>query len=178
MREKVYISKCTSRRIRAFTLVEVLIVLTLLGLVFSLISFSFYNSINSSIYISQKAVEVENFAKFYWDFQRRFSTSNWIFIKKIGSNNYIITLYNTSGEFSKGLVKSVYFVKDGYLWYYEFPYVFGDPLFYEENKSIELLPLKSLQIEVISQDKKLDEFNGKSENIRMNVNLNGTELSF
>lgn len=169
MRKTVYISNFTKIN-KGFTLIEILVVLTLIGIVFSVLSFGFYNSIYSSLSISQRSRELEDVAKFYWDFQRKFSTSKQIFIKKISQNNYIITLYNTSGEFSKGLVKSVYFTKENFLWYYEYPYLFADPYFYDETKSVKVIPVKDFNVEINYNGQKVEEAQGFLDFLKLNIN--------
>lgn len=176
MRKMVYSSKYYSPNSRAFTLVEILITLTLVGLIFSVLSYGLYSSINSSINISVEAKQTEEEAKFFWDFQRRFVTSKQVFVKKAGDGTQMVVMYNTAGEFSKGVVKSVYFLKDGFIQYYEYPYVFGDPFFYEEKESVRLVPAKSFKVEVSFQGQKFDEYSGKPD--YMLVLLNDKKMVF
>lgn len=170
MRKMAYLSKYTSQSHRAFTLIEILITLSLIGIVFSVLSFGFYSSINSSIQISMESKKIEDMAKFYWDFQRRFATSKQIFVKKTGDNSYIISLYNTAGEFSKGVVKSVYYTKDGFLYYYEYPYIFADPLYFDEKDSFVLMKIDKISLEIYSQGQKFDEFQGKADYMVLMIN--------
>jgi prepilin-type N-terminal cleavage/methylation domain-containing protein len=142
------------RQNKGFTLIEVLIVLTVISLVFTVLSYSLYNSIKSSIEVSNSSNSLKDKAIFFWDMERKFFTAKEIFLK-----NNILTLYNTSG-YTKGLVKSVFFVKDGFLWYYEFPYVYADPYFYDEKNSIKMFKVKDLKIYVVLNDKELTHFEG------------------
>lgn len=169
MRKMGYTSKFCNQNSRGFTLIEILITLMLIGLIFSVLSYGVYSSINSSVSISADAKQTEEEAKFFWDFQRRFATSKQVFVKKSGDGSYMVVMYNTAGEFSKGVVKSVYFLKDGFVQYYEYPYVFGDPFFYEERASIRILPAKSFYVEVFSQGQKFEEFQGKPDYIAITV---------
>lgn len=170
MKKTEYSSKFYSQSSKGFTLIEILITLTLVGLIFSVLSYGLYSSINSSVSISADARQTEEEAKFFWDFQRRFATSKQVFVKKSGDGSQIVAMYNTAGEFSKGVVKSVYFMKDGFIQYYEYPYVFGDPFFYEEKSSVRLVPVKSFTVEVFSQGQKFEEFQGKPEYLVIFVN--------
>lgn len=170
MRKMVYLSKFYSQNSRAFTLIEILITLTLIGLIFSVLSFGIHNSINSSVSISADAKQTEEEAKFFWDFQRRVATSKQVFVKKAGDGSQMVAMYNTAGEFSKGVVKSVYFLKDGFVQYYEYPYVFGDPFFYEERSSVRLVPAKSFTVEVYVQGQRFDEYSGKPDYVVVLLN--------
>lgn len=176
MKKMEYSSKFYSQSSKGFTLIEILITLTLVGLIFSVLSYGLYSSINSSVSISADARQTEEEAKFFWDFQRRFATSKQVFVKKSGDGSQMVAMYNTAGEFSKGVVKSVYFLKDGFVQYYEYPYVFGDPFFYEEKSSIRLVPAKNFTAEVYVQGQRFDEYSGKPD--YMVVLLNDKRMVF
>jgi prepilin-type N-terminal cleavage/methylation domain-containing protein len=167
MKKTEYTSKHTNLN-KAFTLVEVLIVITLISLVFSVLAFSFYSSVKNSLDISKKSQEIKNLSSFFWDMERKFSTSNTIYLKNLNSTP-ILTLYNTSG-YNKGLVKSVFFLKDGFLHYYEYPYIYADPFFYDEKNSYRLFKVENIKIYAVKDYKQMEEFQGMPDYLVFEIN--------
>lgn len=157
MRKTVFTLKPTNQS-KAFTLVELLVVITIVSLVFSVLSYSLYSAIKNSLDVSGRSEYVKNLSSFFWDMQKKFSTSKMIYLKNLDGNP-ILTLYNTSG-YNKGLVKSVFFIKDGFIYYYEYPYIYGDPFFYDEKESYRLFKISSIKIFAVKDNQQMQEFQG------------------
>ncbi len=153
MKEMVYISKPTMQN-KGFTLVEVIVVVVMISLVFSVLSFALYSSIKNSMETSVGSEDLKQKALFFWDMQKKFYTANYVYLK-----DNILTIYNTAGN-SKGLVKSTFFTKDGFLWYYEFPFVYGDPYFYDEKNAIKLFKIRNFKMYIVKDNQRFFEFQG------------------
>lgn len=167
MKKTAYTLKHTNLN-NAFTLIEVLIVITIISLVSSVLSYSLYSSIKNSIEISKRSQEIKNLSSFFWDMQRKFSTSTTIYLKNI-DNSPILSLYNTAG-YNKGLVKSVFFVKDNFLYYYEYPYIYADPFFYDEKDSYILFKINNIKIYAVKDNQQFTEFKGLPDYIVFEIN--------
>ncbi|MEN3033930.1 MAG: prepilin-type N-terminal cleavage/methylation domain-containing protein [Aquificaceae bacterium] len=141
---------------RAFTLIEVLITLTLVGLFLSTISFSFFRSSDSISQLSGQARALSEDAILIWDLHRKLIGATDIYINKEG-----VFMITSSGSYYAGVVKCAYIYKDGWLYYYEFPYPYGDIAFYERDRLVRLRPLRSFKVSAISSDgSSLEDFRG------------------
>lgn len=169
MKKTVFTSKPTKQS-KGFTLVEVLVVIVILSLVFSVLSFALYSSIKNSLETSAAAEDLKQKALFFWDTQRKFYTSNYLYLK-----NNVLTLYNTAG-YNQGLVKSTFFIKDGFLWYYEFPFVYADPSFYDEKNAIKLFKVKDFKMYVVKENQQFFEFQGQPDYLV--VEIDGSRMVF
>lgn len=143
-----------TKQSKGFTLIEVIVVVIIISLVFSVLSFALYSSIKNSIETSKSAEDLKQKTLFFWDTQRKFYTSNYIYLK-----DNLLTLYNTAGN-NQGLVKSTFFLKDGFLWYYEFPFVYGDPSFYDEKNAVKLFKVKDIKMYAVKDNQQFFEFQG------------------
>ena len=101
---------------RAFTLIEVLLALTLMGLFFGLLSYSFYSSLRSSYLLSQSSQLTKEEILLFWDLQRKLIGATDLYLKKDA-----IFMTTTSGDYYQGIVKCAYVYKDGWLYYYSYP---------------------------------------------------------
>lgn len=154
---------------KGFTLIEVIITMMILSLVFSIVSFSIYSTIKNSLDIKGQSEKLKEEASFFWDMQKKFSTSTKTFLRN--NNGYpILVLYNTSGNYYKGLVKSVFFVRDDDLYYYEFPYVYADPYFYDEKQSYRVFHFESFDISAFVQNKSFKDFEGNPDMLIIQIN--------
>jgi len=154
---------------KGFTLIEVIITIMILSLVFSVLAFSIYSTIKNSVDIKGQSEKLKEDASFFWDMQKKFSTNTKTFLRN--NNGYpILVLYNTSGNYYKGLVKSVFFVKDNDLYYYEFPYMYGDPYFYDEKQSYKVLHFENLDISVVIRGKSFKDFEGNPDMLIIQIN--------
>lgn len=140
---------------KGFTLIEVLIVIILIGLIFSLLSMIFYSNINNSLNLILESERLKKEASFFWNIQRKIASAKEIHLDK--GNLYMLT---TAGDYYEGVVKSAYIFRDGNLFYYEFPYPYGDLRFYEEDKLYNLGKFKNFNILAFKNEKKYDEFIG------------------
>lgn len=140
---------------KAFTLIEVLIVLTLLGLIFSILSVVFYSNIKNSLILITDSDKLKNNANIFWSINRKILSSKEILLEK--GDLYMIT---SAGDYYEGIVKCAYIYRGGKLLYYEFPYPYGDLRFYEEEKLHSLGLMKNFKITAFKNEKKYDEFKG------------------
>jgi len=118
----------------AFILLEVLLVITILGLVFSTLTLIFKNIYESSLRISSKSSKLNLRAQIFWDLTRSLYGSKRAVLKN-GTELYLIT---SGGQFYGGVVKAIYLFKNGTLYYYEFPYPYGSLYDYDRKSLIEL----------------------------------------
>lgn len=129
-----------------FSLIELSVVLVIASLFFSVLITAVYTLINLERKNIKEAKKLEDEAFTLWIIQRAFLCSKGpIDIEKKGKYS-IIYLYTYCAKDEKGLAKEVFFVKDGYLYLYEFPYVYGSKKFYDENKAQKLLKVKEFYI--------------------------------
>ncbi len=140
---------------KGFTLIEVLIVILLIGLIYSILSMIFYSNIGNSLNIISDSEKLKREANFFWNIQRKVASAKEIHLNK--GNLYMLT---TAGDYYEGLVKSVYILREGNLYYYEFPYPYGDLRFYEEDKLYNLGKVEKFQILAFKNENKYDEFIG------------------
>lgn len=144
-----------SKNKKGFTLIEVLIVIVLIGLIYSLLSMIFYSNIGNSLNIISDSEKLKREANFFWNIQRKVASAKEIYLNK--GNIYMLT---TAGDYYEGLVKSAYILKEGNLYYYEFPYPYGDLRFYEEYRLNNVGKVEKFQILAFKNENKYDEFIG------------------
>lgn len=149
------LSNMKSKNKKGFTLIEVLIVIVLIGLIYSLLSMIFYSNIGNSLNIISDSEKLKREANFFWNIQRKVASAKEIYLNK--GNIYMLT---TAGDYYEGLVKSAYIFREGNLYYYEFPYPYGDLRFYEEDKLNNLGKIDKFQILAYKNENKYDEFTG------------------
>jgi prepilin-type N-terminal cleavage/methylation domain-containing protein len=127
-------------RIKAFTLVEVLVVLAILGLLFSTLTFMFKELYLSSIHQKEQNISLKQRAELFWRLTRAFYGAKRFALRN-GTELYFIT---TGGDVYRGVVKAVYKFQNGTLYYCEFPYPYGD--FYECNNTYPLYRFKEFKV--------------------------------
>ena len=126
-------------RIKAFTLVEVLAVLALLGILFTTLFFLFKELYTSSLRQKTAALELDQEAKLFWRLTRAFYGAKKFVLRK-GTELYFIT---TGANIYRGLVKEVYKFQNGTLYYCEFPYPYGT--IYECNSTYPLFRFRKFK---------------------------------
>ncbi|RMH01911.1 MAG: prepilin-type N-terminal cleavage/methylation domain-containing protein [Aquificota bacterium] len=156
---------------RGFTLLEVLLVVSLLGLLFGLLSFSYHSALRNAYGLNQDTQKEKEITLFLWGLQRKLLGASDLYLKKDA-----IYMLTTGGEYYEGLVKAVYVFKDGWLYYYEFPYPYGELTFYEEDRLVKLLKLKSLSFRAYTPQGYQEEFRGLP--TRVEVSLEGKRFLF
>jgi prepilin-type N-terminal cleavage/methylation domain-containing protein len=119
---------------KAFTLLEILVVILILSVFFSTLTFLFKNSFDSAVGLLEKNSKLQRDINIFWQLTRAIYGAKRLILRN-GTDLYLIT---TGGLFYPGVVKSVYLYKNGTLYYYEFPYPYG-PL--ESYNSSELKTL-------------------------------------
>lgn len=158
-----------SKNKKGFTLIEVLIVILLIGFIYSLLSMIFYSNIGNSLNIISDSEKLKREAIFFWNIQRKVASAKEIYLNK--GNLYMLT---TAGDFYEGLVKSAYIFREGNLYYYEFPYPYGDLRFYEEDKLTNLGKFENFRILAHKNKNQYEEFNGFPD--YFSVEFNGRKI--
>lgn len=143
---------------KGFTLIEVLLVLTLIGFIFLILSTVFYSNIHNSLNLITNSEKLKNEADLFWNIQRKVFSAQEIYLER--GNLYMIT---SAGDFYQGVVKSAYIYKykEQKLYYYEFPYPYGDLKFYEEDKLLLVGEFRDFKILAYKGEKSYEDFNGK-----------------
>jgi len=149
---------------RAFTLVEVLVVLILLGLTFSALLLVFSRGIDSSLRITEDSERLKLKANLFWDLQRKIVGAKRIRVEN--NNLYMIT---SGGTIYQGVVKCAYIFKNGKLYYYEFPYPYGAIDEIEEDKLQEVGEFKSFEVKVKEGNRVLNSYEGLPDEIIVKV---------
>jgi len=149
---------------RAFTLIEVLIVLTLLGLTFSALLLVFSRGIDSSLRITEDSERLKLKANLFWDLQRKIVGAKRIRVEN--NNLYMIT---SGGTIYQGVVKCAYIFKNGKLYYYEFPYPYGAIDEIEEDKLQKVGEFKSFEVKVKEGNRVLNSYEGLPDEIIVKV---------
>lgn len=140
---------------RGFTLLEVLLVITLMGVFFGLLSYSFYSSARNSYLLLESAELTKEENLLFWNLQRKITGAVDLYLRKDAL--FVIT---SSGDYYQGMVKCAYLYKDGWLYYYEFPYPYGEITFYEEDKVIKLGRFDEFSFRAYVNGQYLEEFRG------------------
>ncbi len=140
---------------RAFTLVEVLLVVVLLSVFFGVLSYSFYSSVRSSYALSGTAQMDKDTALLFWNLQRKLSGAVDLYLKKDA-----LFMLTSAGDYYQGLVKCAYIYKDGWLYYYEFPYPYGDITYYEEDRLVRVGRFEGLSLRAYMNGQYVEELRG------------------
>lgn len=155
----------------AFTLVEVLIVLTILSLIFTLLSLSFSRAVNSSLSGIKNSENLKKEIILFWELRKALTGARKILLRERE-----LYLETSGGEFFKGIVKKAYIFKEGTLYTYEFPYPSGSLDLYEEEKLIKKGKFNSLRFYALDKNGKHDKYEGLPDFIL--IELNGKEFTF
>jgi len=156
---------------RAFTLIEVLVVLTLIGLTFSVLLLVFSRGVDSSLSLSGSSRSLVERASLFWDLQRKILGANKIEVS--GNALYMIT---SGGTLYEGVVKCAYIFRDGRLFYYEFPYPYGALDEVEEEKLQELGKVSEFRVLAVVGNREEKFYEGIPDYIK--VHINGEEMVF
>ncbi len=151
-------------RSKAFTLIEILVVLALFSLIFGLIAFSFHNVVRNSIHLVESGSDVKEKALLFWDIQKAVLSAKDIYIEESGENS-VLYLITAGGLFSEGVVKAEFFLEEGLLHYREFPYDYGDIRYGDEGNTYKLAPLKLFKIVAFNGRNEVTNFRGIPEYI-------------
>lgn len=154
---------------RGFTLLEILITLLTLGLLLGLLSYTFYSSISSSLDITKDGESLKRDILLLWNIQRKIISSKYVVLDK--DNIFMIT---SAGDYYEGVVKCAFIYKKPILYYYEFPYPYGNIEFYEEDKLIKLGKFENFTVRAYKDGNLYENFSGIPE--LFYVSLNDKEL--
>ncbi len=150
---------------KAFTLIEVLIVLTLTGLTFSILLLIFSRGISSSLNLSQHSESLKSEVSLFWDIERKIIGAKRIKVEK--DRIYMIT---SSGSFYEGVVKCAYLYKNGRLYYYEFPYPYGAIDIIDEKNLYEIGRFENFKVSVIENNREFKAYDGMPQFVKVVVN--------
>jgi len=163
---------------KAFTLLELIVVITLLSVLFALIGFTFIKNIEGSIYTSEEIYNTVKEVSVYNQLEKQ------IFSKKTANRNISILLsenrlsfYTGYPIFYTGFVRAEYIIQEEnnkkVLIYEEFPYIDGK-LGTEGLKKVNLGKFDNLSIEVIKDKKVYKSYKGKNfpDLIRLEIDNN------
>ncbi len=158
---------------RAFTLIEVLITLSIISLVFLIAFGSFIQIMSSSADAVRRSETLYEELKLFWELNRALVGAKQIYIEN-GKDIYLIT--SGGGRF-KGLVLRAFLSREDGLYEYEFPYPPKDiKLNIPEDELILLSPIKGVQFFAYLQGQKLENYEGLPDAVI--VNINGREYFF
>jgi|GEM_PF-719466 prepilin-type N-terminal cleavage/methylation domain-containing protein len=150
---------------KGFTLLEVLLVLTLVSLLFGVLSYSFYSFLTNSTKLLADSEKLKEEASLLLDIQRKVLSAQTLYMEK--DKLFMIT---SAGSYYEGVVKCAYIYKDRTLYYYEFPYPYGDIRFYEEDKLIKLGRFNAFSIRAYEKGHFSDIFQGIPEIVYVRLN--------
>ena len=149
---------------RGFTLLETLIVITLMSIFFSVLSYSFYSSVKNSYLLLESAELTREELLLFWNLNRKVAGATELHVRRDG-----VFMITPSGDYYQGIVKCAYIYRDGWLYYYEFPYPYGDLTFYEEDKLIRIGKFKELSFRAYANGQYFEEFIGIPQWIELNT---------
>ncbi|RMH79738.1 MAG: prepilin-type N-terminal cleavage/methylation domain-containing protein [Acidobacteria bacterium] len=156
---------------RGFTLLEVLLVLVLMSIFLGMLTYSFYSTLKNSYAIVELSELTKEEAKLLWNLQRKLSGALELYVKK--DSLFMLT---SAGDYYQGVVKCAYIFKDGWLYYYEFPYPYGELTFYEEDRLIRVGRFEGFQIRAYVMGNHLEEYRGVPEVLEFKIG--GKTLKF
>jgi len=155
-----------------FTLTEVLVVLAIISLVFSLILISFRRATFFTLDAKEEAEELKSEALIFWELQRSLAGAKRLKVNR-GKELFLTT---SGGSIYRGIVKKGFIFKEGWLYLYEFPYPSGSLDFYEEDKLIKLSRVKSFKVLALDSRGRHENYEGLPPFVI--VELNSKEFTF
>ncbi len=158
-------------RTKGFTLIEVLIVLTLLGLTFTTLTLLLNRGVDSSLNITTHAESLRSSASLFWDLQRKVAGAKSIKVKD--GDIFMVT---TGGSLYPGVVKSAYLFRDGTLFYYEFPYPYGPIDEVEEDRLQAVGRFEEFYAAAVERRREFKRYEGLPRYVK--VRINGREFLF
>ena len=136
---------------------EVLVAVTLIGLVLSVALFTFLRGVHSSAALTAKNGKITEFANLFWDLTRAVYGAKRLYLRN-GTDLYLVT---TGGMFNPGVVQAAFLYRNGTLYYYEYPYPKGNIFDYERDKLIALYRLRDFQIIALSGGREFKNYDRK-----------------
>jgi prepilin-type N-terminal cleavage/methylation domain-containing protein len=159
---------------KGFTLLEVLVVLVLVGLIFTLVLTVFWRITETSSEVSKRASKLQRETTLYWQLTRSFFGTKRLAVVN-GTQIYAIT---TGGSLFKGTVWCAYLYRNGTLYYYEYPYPppYSIKEIPREASEIILGKFKSVKFSARKGGIFYSNFEGKPDTVK--VELNGESFLF
>jgi len=119
---------------KAFTLVEVLVTLAVLGITFTVLFSAFVRASVFSYELVERSERRKEELLLFWEFQRALAGAKDLLVRD-GRELFLIT---SGGERFKGVVKRAFIYREGVLYAYEYPYPAGSIDYYEEEELVEV----------------------------------------
>jgi prepilin-type N-terminal cleavage/methylation domain-containing protein len=144
--------------LKGFTLLEVLVTLTLLLLLFGIVYTLYWQSVSSSLKISKLSERLRQRATLFWEFTRSLYGAKTMRLEN-GTTLYLIT---TGGQFYRGVVQAAYIYANGTLYYYEFPYPLADITYFPQKGTVKetLGKFKTFKIAAYADNKREETLTG------------------
>lgn len=150
---------------KGFTLLEILVVMLILSLFFSIAISSYIFIVNKSLKTMRSSHTSYKHMYTLYSIEKAINCAKNINIDN-SKDNSVIYMYTYCGMYP-GFSKEVYFIKDGYLYVYAYPYIIGDMKFYDTHHSIKLIKAYNLKAKFIAS----------SPYKILNLNLNGISFN-
>jgi len=130
-------------KVRGFTLLEVLVVIIVISLFFSMLFGAYFFVVNKSLKTMKNSKRLYGYANALYGMKKAIECAKTI---KIDNSKRFskVYLYTYCGMY-RGFSKEVFFVKDNILYVYAYPYVFGDIFFYDPKLAIKLIPVEKFR---------------------------------
>ncbi len=158
---------------RGFTLLEVLITLSLLSLIFIIAFGSYVRIINSSTDAVKRSEALYEELRLFWEFNRAFVGAKRILLK----NSREVYLITSGGSRFKGIVFRAFVSKEDGLYEYEFPYPPKVMRIRIPKEKLSLIShLRDVRFFAYLDGQKLDRYEGLPEALL--VEMNGREYIF
>ncbi len=158
-------------RSRAFTLPEVLITLTIVGLMLGSLLLVFSRGVNSSLFLTKDSESFKMEVSLFWDLERKILGA-----KRIRIENNSLYMITSGGSHFPGVVKCAYYLEGDTLHYYEFPYPYGRMEELYEGIDYEVGKVENFR--VYASDGKIDQSAYEGLPRYVKVVLNGREFVF
>ncbi len=153
---------------KAFTLIEVLITLSLISLIFLMAFGSFIQIMNSSADAIKRSENLYEELKLFWELNRAFAGAKEVFLKD-SKEIYLIT---SGGSRFKGLVFRAFLAREDGIYEYEFPYPPRNiRMHIPEEELVLLSPLREVNFFAYLQGQEVENYEGLPEAIIVRVNL-------
>ncbi|NPB07071.1 MAG: type II secretion system protein [Aquificae bacterium] len=157
---------------KGFTLVEVLLVLTILGLTFSVLLTVFTRSVSFTASAVERSERLRRELTLFWELQRALAGAKELLLRD-GRELFLIT---SGGERYRGVVKRAFIYRNGALYGYEFPYPAGSLDYYEEDELVFIGRFEQFELRAVDAKGSHASYEGLPELVELK--LNGKVFTF
>lgn len=166
---------------KGFTLLELLLVLSLLLIVFGVIGFSFSSNIKQNLELSERINKTIESLSIYNQLSKQLFSGYQKNKENFRLDRNRISFYTLYPVFFSGAARAEYYVEEkegkNYLMYEEFPFIDGK-LGYPGLKKQVLGIYKQINFEVLNNNKYYETFSGKDFPQAVKIVLDGQEYIF